>query len=289
MAQAYSNALTTGQVVVRKWWVNTNSAKNQITVQFQQEVERPASAANANPRGVRRAISPGTPAAHGPPKHSHSWWTDEDGRLYGKRDMPGTVLPGAVRLRVTVILVPAKTIHDVSGTYVMQERGSAFRLGAAAAEKEEVLAPCRASGARALSADALSAQAQQTSAAMTRKMREAFNMMTKCSLRRELQIVPLQAAWRRWRRGLAGAADALRQRQLRSALRAWKRHADGAAVKLGVTADGKSSALVISHQASRTALPLHIAVSRWLTCFGHDAHCSCAGVRRGERRQEGSR
>lgn len=48
MAQAYSNALTTGQVVVRKWWVNTNSAKNQITVQFQQEVERPASAANAN-------------------------------------------------------------------------------------------------------------------------------------------------------------------------------------------------------------------------------------------------
>lgn len=48
MAQAYSNALTTGQVVVRKWWVNTNSAKNQITVQFQQDVERPASAANAN-------------------------------------------------------------------------------------------------------------------------------------------------------------------------------------------------------------------------------------------------
>ena len=206
--------------------------------------------------------------------------------------MPGTVLPGAVRLRVTVILVPAKTIHDVSGTYVMQERGSAFRLGAAAAEKEEVLAPCGASGAQALSADALSAQAQQTSAAMTRKMREAFDMMSKCSLRRGLQIVPLQAAWRRWRRGLASAAkaaDALRRRQLRSALGAWKRHADGAAVKLDVTADGKSSALVISHQASRTALPVHIAVSRRLTCLGHDAHCSCAGVRRGERRQEGSR
>jgi len=48
MAQAYENALATGQVVVRKWWVNTNSTKNQITVQFQQEVERPASAANAN-------------------------------------------------------------------------------------------------------------------------------------------------------------------------------------------------------------------------------------------------
>lgn len=48
MAQAYENALTTGQVVVRKWWVNTNSTKNQITVQFQQEVERPASAASSN-------------------------------------------------------------------------------------------------------------------------------------------------------------------------------------------------------------------------------------------------
>ena len=48
MAQAYENALATGQVVVRKWWVNTNSTKNQITVQFQQEVERPASAASAN-------------------------------------------------------------------------------------------------------------------------------------------------------------------------------------------------------------------------------------------------
>ena len=48
MAQAYENALATGKVVVRKWWVNENSSKNQITVQFQQEVERPASAASAN-------------------------------------------------------------------------------------------------------------------------------------------------------------------------------------------------------------------------------------------------
>lgn len=48
MAQAYENALATGQVVIRKWWVNENSTKNQITVQFQQEVERPASAASAN-------------------------------------------------------------------------------------------------------------------------------------------------------------------------------------------------------------------------------------------------
>ena len=60
-----------------------------------------------------------------------------------------------------------------------------------------------------------------TSAAMTRKMREAFDMMSQFSLRRGLQIVPLQAAWQRWRRGLAGAAkaaDALSPRQLRSAL-----------------------------------------------------------------------
>lgn len=42
MNQAYENALATGKVVVRKWWFNTNSTKNQMTVQFQQAVERPA-------------------------------------------------------------------------------------------------------------------------------------------------------------------------------------------------------------------------------------------------------
>ena len=45
MAQAYENALATGQVVVRRWWFNTNSSKNQVTVQFAQQVERPASSA----------------------------------------------------------------------------------------------------------------------------------------------------------------------------------------------------------------------------------------------------
>jgi len=39
---AYENALATGKVVIRKWWFNTNSTKNQMTVQFQQAVERPA-------------------------------------------------------------------------------------------------------------------------------------------------------------------------------------------------------------------------------------------------------
>ena len=60
MAQAYENALATGKVVVRKWWVNTNSSKNQITVQFQQEVERPASAASAN--SLLIALEQGTEA-----------------------------------------------------------------------------------------------------------------------------------------------------------------------------------------------------------------------------------
>ena len=47
---AYDQALTTGKVVIRKWWFNTNSTKNQMTVQFQQAVERPtndASSANS--------------------------------------------------------------------------------------------------------------------------------------------------------------------------------------------------------------------------------------------------
>ena len=93
-------------------------------------------------------------------------------------------------------------------------------------------------------------QLGRTSAAMMRKMRVAFDMISKCSLRRGLQIVPPQAACRRWQYGLARAAkaaDALRQRQLRSALGAWKRRADGAAVKRDLIAlDGKGSTLVIS-------------------------------------------
>jgi len=48
MAQAYENALATGQVVVRRWWFNTNSSRNQVTVQFAQRIERPATAASSN-------------------------------------------------------------------------------------------------------------------------------------------------------------------------------------------------------------------------------------------------
>ena len=48
MAQAYENALATGQVVIRRWWFNTNSSRNQVTVQFAQRIERPATAASGN-------------------------------------------------------------------------------------------------------------------------------------------------------------------------------------------------------------------------------------------------
>lgn len=37
---AYEQALATKQVVVRKWWKNENSSKNQVSVQFQQIVPR---------------------------------------------------------------------------------------------------------------------------------------------------------------------------------------------------------------------------------------------------------
>lgn len=37
---AYDNALTTGKVVIRRFWKNERSTKNQISVQFQQLIER---------------------------------------------------------------------------------------------------------------------------------------------------------------------------------------------------------------------------------------------------------
>ena len=36
----FANALSTGKVVVRRWWVNTQSEKDQVSVQFQQEIEK---------------------------------------------------------------------------------------------------------------------------------------------------------------------------------------------------------------------------------------------------------
>lgn len=37
---AFDSALTTGKVVIRRWWLNERSTKNQISVQFQQLIER---------------------------------------------------------------------------------------------------------------------------------------------------------------------------------------------------------------------------------------------------------
>ena len=45
---AYDSALTTGKVVIRKWWFNTNSTKNQMSLQFQQAVERPDNQVSVN-------------------------------------------------------------------------------------------------------------------------------------------------------------------------------------------------------------------------------------------------
>jgi len=44
---AYDQALATGKVVIRKWWFNQNSDKNQISLQFQQAVERPQTQSSA--------------------------------------------------------------------------------------------------------------------------------------------------------------------------------------------------------------------------------------------------
>lgn len=41
MNPLFVNALDSGKVVVRRWWYNTNSSKDQVTVQFIQQVERP--------------------------------------------------------------------------------------------------------------------------------------------------------------------------------------------------------------------------------------------------------
>jgi len=40
---SYQTSLETGKVVIRKWWFNQNSDKNQCSVQFQQQVEKPTS------------------------------------------------------------------------------------------------------------------------------------------------------------------------------------------------------------------------------------------------------
>lgn len=59
--KAYENALDTGKCVIRRSWVNTNSSKNQVTVQFQQMVERPVTDA-ASATSALIALEQGTDA-----------------------------------------------------------------------------------------------------------------------------------------------------------------------------------------------------------------------------------
>ncbi len=59
--KAYENALDTGKCAIRRTWVNTNSGKNQVTVQFQQMVERPATDA-ASATSALIALEQGTDA-----------------------------------------------------------------------------------------------------------------------------------------------------------------------------------------------------------------------------------
>jgi len=59
--KAYENALNTGKCVIRRSWVNQNSSKNQVTVQFQQMVERPATDA-ASATSALIALEQGTDA-----------------------------------------------------------------------------------------------------------------------------------------------------------------------------------------------------------------------------------
>lgn len=56
---AYQNALTTGKTVVRRWWVNPRSTKNQVSVQFAQQIERPATASSIESKMI--AFEQGTP------------------------------------------------------------------------------------------------------------------------------------------------------------------------------------------------------------------------------------
>ena len=63
MSNSYENALATGKTVVRRWWANARSTKNQVSVQFQQEIDGPANAANVDSQMI--ALEQGTEALGG--------------------------------------------------------------------------------------------------------------------------------------------------------------------------------------------------------------------------------
>tara|TARA_B100002019_G_scaffold286076_1_gene295984 strand:+ start:1227 stop:1991 length:765 start_codon:yes stop_codon:yes gene_type:complete len=63
MSNAYENALATGKTVVRRWWANARSTKNQVSVQFQQEIDGPVTASSLD--SVMIALEQGTEALGG--------------------------------------------------------------------------------------------------------------------------------------------------------------------------------------------------------------------------------
>ena len=63
MSNAYDNALATGKTVVRRWWANARSTKNQVSVQFQQEIDGPVTAAGTD--SLMIALEQGTEALGG--------------------------------------------------------------------------------------------------------------------------------------------------------------------------------------------------------------------------------
>lgn len=63
MSNAYENALATGKVVVRRWWANAQSTKNQVSVQFQQEIDGPVTGNSVESAMI--ALEQGTEALGG--------------------------------------------------------------------------------------------------------------------------------------------------------------------------------------------------------------------------------
>jgi len=63
MSNSYENALATGKTVVRRWWANTRSTKNQVSVQFQQEITGPVTSSSMD--SVMIALEQGTESLGG--------------------------------------------------------------------------------------------------------------------------------------------------------------------------------------------------------------------------------
>ena len=63
MSQTYENALSTGKTVVRRWWANARSTKNQVSVQYQQEIDGPVTSSSMD--SLMIALEQGTESLSG--------------------------------------------------------------------------------------------------------------------------------------------------------------------------------------------------------------------------------